>query len=197
MKKNFLINSRRLDDYKISEKCPNCGEENATLMTTFFSYIQLLFLIFPFGKIKATTCCGSCGFEMDEQSMPKNFRKTFHRAKHQKGTPTWVYSGFFILAFGAIAITVATLKATEYRTRLEAPSEGDYYEIQTKKGNYTLYKVRKVEGEKLFISPSQYEAITIDGIDNLYGKSFHKELIILTKKQILEMYNKGAIIAAH
>lgn len=195
--KNPLIGSSYLNTYDVHESCPNCGTESSTLMTIKFTFFRLLFIILPRNKRIVVTRCTSCNFEMNEQTMPENFKNVFNQVKRKGYTPAWVYSGFLVLIFIGTMVAVTLLRLSETREYLNNPRRGDCYQWQTQDDYHTLYRVNKVEGENLFVSRCKYGSSTSEGVSDLFDKPFSEQYEIFTKTQVREKYNKGLIRAVH
>jgi len=79
---------------------------------------------------------------------------------------------------------------------IESPAIGDKYRVQLKSGSYTLYKVKEIKGDSVFILTHQYETDKSKGISDLEAKgeaAYDTTVYILTKKEIKDMFNKKEI----
>ena len=77
---------------------------------------------------------------------------------------------------------------------IASPRSGDIFEIKTSNNQYTLYKVTLVQGDSVFVAPSNYETNKKTGLADLKKKEFSAELMGFSLGDLKRMLEEDEIV---
>ncbi len=175
------IKQAPLENYE----CPNCQQKQSVIVI-FAKYVHLFWIpVFPFKKT-AVIVCTNCKYETEEKNILMGTKGAIQQLKSAVPIPKYLFSG---LALILIAVAYFTYEGRQNREREKAylsdPKAGDIYflrrEKDTSQYNHFIMKVRKVEGDSLWLSYSSfvYNGIVtkLDPRDGFYDIMFsmHKD----------------------
>lgn len=188
-------NSKHAATYQIQGKCPNCDDEQATELSVFVKYGHLFWIpFFPLGKLGFTRC-SACGLEADKDQMSYEALKTFNEVRETLRPPIWMFSGlalvFICIIIGLVFDMQDNARYAEY---VQNPQNGDFYEIKLDRDKYTLYKVKEVAGDSVFLHMNQYISTGEERLDELYAKDFTLGAFGLHKSTLKKMLDNGDIL---
>lgn len=117
--------SSRLRSQNLQVTCPNCKQAGTTKLTVIVKYAHVFFVpFFPKGKIGLTKC-RACGKEddIDNMTLPYEFRKEFAEVSKRHKTPLWTYLGLgtslaFIAFVAMVAISPKKKVPVVYKTQV-------------------------------------------------------------------------------
>lgn len=179
----------------ITDKCSNCGTQNSIDMHVFQKYAHVFWIpFFPIGKTGISQC-DHCKQVLKLKEMPSSLATAYENLKAQTKTPIWMFAGLFLVA-ALITLGVINDKKNDEKNAqfVVAPKAGDIFEIKTKDNQYTLFKVKQVKGDSVFVQINNYEVNKVTGLDDLKEKEFSEDLYGLSKEALKEMLNNGEIL---
>jgi hypothetical protein len=190
--------SKQLAKEVLIDKCENCGKQHSIDMHVFQKYAHIFWIpFFPMGKTGVSQC-DHCKQVLKLKDMPGSLRNSYETLKTQTKTPVWMFSG---LALVAVLITVGVISSKENdklnARYIGAPVVGDIFEIKTKSNQYTLYKVKQVSGDSVFVSLNEYETNKVSGLREMKGKgdaAFTEEVMGYSKPELKKMLDSGEIM---
>jgi len=126
--------------------------------------------------------------------MPPFLKMQYDQMVAQTRIPLWNWIGLAGIAVLVISIArgVAADKADD-RLYLSNPLAGDLYEFKTETNGYSLMKVIEVRPDSLVVQYNQFETDKMTGVYKLRMKPFEDAAYILSRKEILDMYESNKI----
>ena len=187
--------SKELAREILTDKCSNCGTQNAIDMHVFQKYAHIFWIpFFPIGKTGISQC-DHCKQVLKLKEMPATLRESYGSMQAQTKTPVWMFSGLAILAVLITIGIISDQKKDERNAQLiVTPQVGDIFEVKTTDNNYTLYRIDQVQGDSVFIQPSSYEVNKASGLNDLKRKEYSGEVYAFSKSELKEMLSKGEIL---
>jgi len=181
----------------LMEKCPNCSSHGSVQLFVYQKYAHVFWIpFFPIGKTGASQC-SSCKQVLTPTQMPPYMQVYYQNLKAQTKIPIWTFSGIALIAAIIVAGVISDKNKNAKNAKLISyPQSGDILEIKTKEGQYTLYKVEKVQGDSAFIRLNNYETNMSTGLNDLKRKgdeAYSPVIFSFSKKELKEMYDKGEI----
>lgn len=185
----------RLVAEHIVDKCPHCETQNNMEMHIFQVYAHIFWIpAFPLYKTGVNQC-NHCKQVLKSKEMSGALKLTYENLKSQTKAPKWTF------AFLGVMVAVVTLAAIvgqqndkENAQFIASPQIADIYEVEMGSREYTLYKVEAVEGDSVFVCPSNYAVNKSSGLNKLKYKDYSDEVYGFTKKQLKNMLEKGEIM---
>ncbi|MBI3219090.1 MAG: zinc-ribbon domain-containing protein [Bacteroidetes bacterium] len=175
------IKQAPLENYE----CPNCQQKQSVIVI-FARYVDIFWIpVFPFKKT-AVIVCTNCKHETEENNIELGTKGAIQQLKSAVPIPKYLFSGLALILFAIAFFTYQGIQNGEKENAyLGDPKAGDIYFLKNDKGksanNYYLMKVRKVEGDSLWISYNSfwYSRMTkkLDPKDGFYNimYSMHKD----------------------
>ena len=187
--------SKELAKEILTDKCQNCGKDNSIDMHVFQKYAHVFWIpFFPLGKTGVSQC-DHCKQVLKLKEMPGTLRASYDNLKSQTKTPIWTFSGLALVAVLIVAGVISDKKKGERNAQLiVTPQAGDIFEIKTKDKQYTIYKVYKVQGDSVFIQPSNYEVNKMTGLNDLKQKEYSSDVYGVSKTDLKKMLEEGEIL---
>ncbi|TAD81303.1 MAG: hypothetical protein EAY75_17935 [Bacteroidetes bacterium] len=191
----YGIKQKLLAKELVTDKCQNCGTQNSIYMHVFQKYAHVFWIpFFPMGKTGLSEC-DHCKQVLTPKEMPANLTASYESLKAQTKTPIWMFSGLALLAALITMLVISeNQKDAKNAQLILTPKSGDIFEVKTKGNQYTLYKVEEVEGDSVFIQPSNYEVNKISGLNDLKKKDYSSDTYGFSKAELKDMLNKGEIL---
>lgn len=165
--------------------CPNCQQKQSVIVI-FAKYVHLFWIpVFPYKKT-AVIVCTNCKYETEEKNILMGTQGAIQHLKSAVPIPKYLFSGLALILIAVAYFTYEGIQNGEKeKAYLNDPKAGDIYflrrEKETSQYNYFIMKVRKVEGDSLWLSYSSfvYNGIVtkLDPRDGFYDimLSMHKD----------------------
>ncbi|MBS1508843.1 MAG: zinc-ribbon domain-containing protein [Bacteroidetes bacterium] len=179
-----ILKQAPLENYE----CPNC-HQNQSAMVIYARYVHIFWLpVFPYKKT-ATIVCAHCNHETEEKNITLGTKEVIQKLKATVPLPIYLFSGTALIVLAIAYFTYAGRKDSEReQAYLKDPHVGDVYLVKSKEEksqyNHYLMKVRKVQGDSLWVSYSSfnYNGIVskLDPKDGFYNVMYaiHKDGIL-------------------
>ncbi len=182
----------------ITDKCPNCGTQNSIDMHVFQNYAHVFWIpFFPTGKTGVSQC-DHCKQVLKLNQMPSSLKDSYENIKTQTKTPVWMFAGLALVAALIVVGVISEKQKGEKNSKLILiPQVGDIFEIKTKEGQYTLYKVGEVSHDSVFLQFHNYETNKMSGLNDLKKKgdnAYTEEMYGVSKGELKQMLDKDEII---
>jgi hypothetical protein len=182
----------------ITDKCPNCGNQNTIDMHVFQKYAHVFWIpLFPIGKTGVSQC-DHCKQVLKLNQMPPHLKTAYTNLKAQAKTPIWMFIGSaLIVALIIFAAIEGNEKDAKNAKLILSPQMGDVFEVKTKEGDYTLYKVALVEADSVFIRVNEFQVNKSSGLYKIREKgdvAFSQDLYGFSKAELKKMQADGEII---
>lgn len=183
---------------EVNEKCPNCETQNSVTMAIFQRYAHVFWIPFvPIGK-KVITQCSHCEQVLNKKEFPSNFQSYYETLKIRSKTPIWTFTGITLLALLILWLVISGIQDDKKDAALiQSPQTGDIYEAKTEDGNYTIFKVKEVVGDTVFLLLSEYETNKITGLSDIKKKgdeAYFQEPLSVHKEDLKALLEEGKII---
>ncbi|NOS90324.1 MAG: zinc-ribbon domain-containing protein [Cyclobacteriaceae bacterium] len=175
------IKQAPLENYE----CSNC-QQKQSVIAIFAKYVHIFWIpVFPYKKT-AVIVCTNCKRETEENNIELGTKGAIQQLKSAVPIPKYLFSGLalILIAIGYFSF-VGIQNGEKEKAYLSDPKTGDIYflrrEKETNQYNYFIMKVRKVEGDSLWLSYSSfvYNGIVtkLDPRDGFYDIMFsmHKD----------------------
>ncbi len=191
----FGIRSGEIYKDKIEETCPTCNTKDslqATVRQTFFHVFWApCFPVEKSGYIQ----CTNCKTAVASDRLIPHFKTLFLEVQAKARTPFWAFLGpmLFLLLIGLIIIE-SEVKSIYTEKYVNAPQKRDIYEIRTEDYNYTLYFVKDVSTDSVFVLKNQYQTDMESGLTDMRYQKYDETVYSISKKDIKAMYDKGELI---
>ena len=177
-----------------NEVCANCNTRGSIVLSVFAKYAHIFWLpTFPMGRVGASTCT-NCKQTLEDKEMPTFLRLQYQDAVAQTKIPLWTWSGLalIVILVGVMSYNISVRNANE-KLYIGAPVEGDVYQYKTETGGYSLMKVVEVLPDSLVVQVNQFEVDKMTGVYSLKDKPYEEDGYIVSKAEILDMYNSKRI----
>lgn len=187
--------NKQLATEHLTEKCTHCGTQNSVEMHVFQKYAHIFWI--PFFPMRKTgiSQCNHCKQVLQLKEMPPSLKASYETVKAQTKTPLWTFAGAGLFA---VLIVIGIISAKEKDERnakfIASPRSGDIFEIKTSNNQYTLYKVTLVQGDSVFVAPSNYETNKKTGLADLKKKEFSAELMGFSLGDLKRMLEEDEIV---
>jgi hypothetical protein len=179
-------------------KCGHCEAKDSLEMYTFSRYAHIFWIpLFPYKK-EAVTQCNHCKEILSKKEFSSDLLAKYEEMKLNIKTPYWQFIG---LAAIALLVTLGIYTGIQDDKRdkafLNAPKPGDIYEIKTKGGQYTLFKVAEVKKDSVYVMFNQFETNKKSGLSSkefIQEDSYvQDEYMPFSKSDLLKMKESGEI----
>ena len=194
----YGFKTKELGQTLVPGNCPACGTENSVALHIVQKYIHFVFLpVVPIGR-SAVTHCEHCQQTLTGKQLSPSAKEVFKAALAEFKTPVWMFSGLaIILLLIPLAFWQSGRHNKEVLARLNAPKEGDLYEIQLGTRSYSFYKVMRVSGDSIYVGLYNYETDKRRGLGSILDKKdgeFGEDLIGYSHADVLAMREDGMIL---
>ncbi len=175
------IKQAPLENYE----CPNC-QQKQSVIAIFAKYVHIFWIpVFPYQKT-AVIVCTNCKHETEEADIALGTKGATQQLKSAVPIPKYMFSGLALILIAIGFFTYVGIQNGEKeKAYLSDPKTGDIYFLENEKetGPYKHYlmKVRKVEGDSLWVSYSSFSynrmVTKLDPKDGFYNMmySMHKD----------------------
>jgi hypothetical protein len=175
------IRQAPLENYE----CTQCQQKQSVIVI-FAKYVHLFWIpVFPYKKT-AIIVCTHCKQETEEKAITLGTKDAIQQLKSAVPIPKYLFSGLALITLAIAYFTYKGIKDSEKeQAYLSNPQAGDIYLMKSEeeKGpyKYFLTKVRKVEGDSLWVSYSSFGyngmVTKLDPKDGFYNVmySMHKD----------------------
>jgi hypothetical protein len=175
------IRQAPLENYE----CTQCQQKQSVIVI-FAKYVHLFWIpVFPYKKT-AIIVCTHCKHETEEKAITLGTKDAIQQLKSAVPIPKYLFSGLALITLAIAYFTYKGIKDNEKeQAYLSNPQAGDIYLMKSEeeKGpyKYFLTKVRKVEGDSLWVSYSSFGyngmVTKLDPKDGFYNVmySMHKD----------------------
>lgn len=165
--------------------CTNCQQKQSVIVI-FAKYVHIFWIpVFPYKKT-AVIVCTNCKHETEENNIELGTKGAIQQLKAAVPIPKYLFSGLALILLAIAFFTYQGIQNGEKeKAYLNDPKTGDIYFLKNEKEagpyKYYLMKVRKVEGDSLWVSYSSFSyngMITkLDPKDGFYDMmySLHKD----------------------
>ncbi len=178
------------------EPCPNCNTANSVQMNVFQQYAHIFWIpIFPIRKTGVSVCT-NCRQVLKEKQMPASLKLSYQNLKSDTKIPIWHFTGIFLVFLVVIAVVISDKQTSDKVSKLiMSPKKDDVFQIKLKDDVYTLYKVKKVEGDTVYFFANKYQTSEESGLSGLSDKEFDTaETYGLSKSELNNMNKNDEII---
>jgi len=180
------------------ETCPECGKMDSITVIPEFEYVHFFAIpTIPYKK-RFLVYCPDC----QETFNPDSFAFS-HESKHLLKKPLWLYSGLIIavLVISGIIVGHKITQHNDYKHSVEyinAPREGDIYEVRSVDNEFTVMKVIAVDNDSIYCRYSSYMSDRESGIEDLYKEpyknQFEEDIFSYTKEDLLSALNDKIVL---
>lgn len=190
--------SKELGQVDVPGACGHCGAEGEVTMHILQKYVHILWIpLFPIGK-SGVTQCTHCKEVLVGKELPPEYKELFKAVKGQHRTPVWMFAGpIIIAALTPFAIHQSNKHNARVLEQLNAPQVGDVYEVKESSRNYTLYKVREVKGDSVFVARHTHLVSKQRGLWQLRSdgdEAYTDERLGFDKQGLVQMQQAGDIL---
>ncbi len=180
-----------------TEKCLNCSTMNSIQVSLYQRLAHVFWLpFFPIGKTGVSQC-RHCRQVLELRQFPPATKAVYESLKLQAKTPIWTFSGLAVIA---ILISIGVYSGIQKNQRVARlilkPTVGDIYSVKTTDNQYTLYKIREIQGDSAFLSRNKFETDRESGLDAIRRKgddAYSADEYSFSGEQLKMMANDGTI----
>lgn len=174
-----------------SSDCTHCGTPQSVQFHFHVRYFHIFWIpLIPLYKTGVSQC-GHCKQVLTKNELPPFLQASYAEARKKAKTPLKYYSWLMIAAlFFVFALFAVITENKDTQAWLQQPRADDVYEIRDD-GIYTLYRVKAVKGDTVWINPHQYTAGKLSALRKLkkeYANSYEDTAIGFTKRELNTMY---------
>jgi hypothetical protein len=175
--------------------CPSCNTKGEMIFSAYSNYAHIFWIpIFPFSK-SVYSHCKHCKQALETKEMPSEFRTYVTELKSSVRPPIWTFTGMFLIA-GLVSWSFYTSgkNADNNKLYISSPQVGDIYEVKTESKAWTLFKVKEVNADTVFILFNKFEVDKLTGLYKIKkDENFEAEATPMIKSTLLDMFNNGEI----
>lgn len=176
------------------EHCPKCNEKKALHFSIYRRYTHLTLIpLFPVGKL-VYIHCENCETSLEYEDLTENAQT---KLRNEKLNPTpWVFIGSVILGIFTVYAIYNYLNAKDETAALiKKPTKGDIYDLKFPNGYYSNMRIDKITIDSIYTTHNDFNAYLPYETDELdKAENYSDQQVGYTKKEILELYQKGEII---
>lgn len=178
----------------LNEKCPKCKTENSLNFSIYREYVHLTLVpLFPFGK-KVFINCNHCNENFDYTDLTESSQK---KLANEKLAPSiFLYLGSFVIVL-VLLFFVKEYYENDNETKklMQNPIQGDIYNLKFTNGYYSNMKIDKVTKDSIYTTHNDYNTYMFYEADDLdKPENYSNRKLNYSKKDIIELFNKGEII---
>ncbi len=177
----------------VTGMCRACHEEDQLFVSTYVKYFHIWYIpIVTTGKhseIRCNQCGAENGAKTDEMMAAKK------SLEKRTSIPWWHFLGVIIFGCAIVfGIFQAQIRSGYTEDYIEEPMVGDVYEYKDRNGDWSLFKIVKIEEDHYVIKYNKYYEERNSKLDKLDSPSkYHRESVQLPKDVVLKMYEDGKI----
>ncbi len=191
----FGIRSSEVLNDEIEENCTKCEAQKSLRASVHQVFFHVFWApCFPLEKTGAIYCT-NCKVVVPQERLIPHFKELYLKVQRKARAPWWSFLGPMIFVV-MIALIIVGFKVSEGYTKdyINDPHKRDLYEVVTEDGNYTLYFVKDVSADSVYVLVSEYQTNLSSGLVNLESERFNPEEHPLSKKDLKSMYDKRKIL---
>lgn len=171
--------------------CAHCGTSQSVQLHFYVRYFHIFWIpLIPLYKTGVSQC-NHCKQVLDKAQMPPHLLASYTPERKKAKTPLKYYSWLIIVAlFVVFAVFAVFTESKDTKAWLQQPQAGDVYEMK-EDGEYTLYRVKEIKGDTIFVNPHEYTADKLSALRKLknnYPDAYSDSTIALAKNQLNAMY---------
>jgi hypothetical protein len=175
--------------------CQNCTTKGNVTLSAFSNYVHIFWIpVFPFSK-QVVSQCQNCKQVFQEKEMPSEFRTYVTELRSSVKPPIWTFVGLFLIA-GLISWGSYTSgqNAENNKLYIADPRPGDMYDVKTEDNAWTVFKVKEVQADTVFILFNKFQVDKLTGVYKIKKEEdFETEAIPMMKSTLIDMFSKGEI----
>lgn len=178
----------------LNEKCPKCETQNSLNFSIYREYVHLTLVpLFPVGK-KVFINCNHCNENFDYPDLNKNSQQKL--ADEKLKSPILLYLGSFIIVlFLLFSVKEYYENNNETKKLIQNPIQGDVYNLKFNNGYYSNMKIDKVTKDSIYTTQNDFNVYMFYEADDLdKPENYSNRKLNYSKKDIIELFNKGEII---
>lgn len=182
----------------VDERCYSCGKRYSVNLSLFQQYFHVFWIpFFPIRK-RCNSACGHCKHVMEHKEASKNYSVSYENLKKTQKPLYWMFTGS-ILFIVLLSIGFYNYKRNE-RINLQylsKPKAGDVYEIRTGTFEYSVYKVKSISNDTVYVYASKYltdKRKEMEAIKKKGPESFQEKPIPLLLKDLPNLYDELFIL---
>ena len=179
------------------EACPHCQTQGSVTLSTFTRYAHVFWIpFFSVGRFSVSQC-QHCKQTLEEKQMPAQIRTYHYKNLADTRLPMWQFAGLFLLAVSiAVGVYTNAKDKTEQAAFLQTPLAGDVYEVKTKTGSYTTFRVVNFETDTVLVNLNSYEVDKATGIRDIDKSENYSDSLIyaLPHAELKQMFSAGEIL---
>ncbi len=149
----FGSKSKLLGSSATTADCNHCGSVGTVHLSFITKYFHIFWIpMFPYGK-KGVSECSHCKQVLYENQMPGNLKAVYEVEKAKAKIPLGYRFGqiliglFFAFSIFSVVFSKVSQPSTDY---IKTAQPNDIYQIKFADRNFGIYKVLRVEGDKVF-----------------------------------------------
>jgi zinc-ribbon family len=180
-------------------KCSHCGTKDSLEMYTFSRYFHIFWIpMFPYKK-EATTQCSHCKQILQKKEFDSSLLLQYEEMKLNARKAYWQFIGSGLLVFLIFAVATSIKEDNKNDiSYLSAPKVDDIYEVELDDGAYSLYKIKEVTSDSIFVIRNKFQTNKLTALakgEFLKEDSFlEDEYLSFSKKALLPMKTSGTIV---
>jgi len=153
--------------------CAHCHSSQTVHLYFYVRYFHIFWIpLIPLYKTGVSQC-SHCKQVLDKAQMPPHLSAGYTAARKKAKIPLKYYSWLIIVfLFVLFAVFAVLFENKDTKTWLQQPKPGDIYEMK-EDGLYTLYRVKAIKGDSIFVNPHEFTADKLSGLRKL--KSDHPD----------------------
>jgi hypothetical protein len=179
-----------------NESCPNCNQQGSVTLSTFTRYAHIFWIpLFSVGRFSVSQC-GHCKQALEQKQMPAQIAAHHHRNLAETRLPLWQFTGLALIAvLVAFGVYGSAADKEQQAAFLKNPMAGDVYELKTKSGSYTTFKIVNVKPDTVEVRFNDYETNKITGISTIdIEENYSDTTYVLPAVTIREMFAAGEVV---
>lgn len=171
--------------------CAHCGASQSVQLHFLVRYFHIFWIpLIPLYKTGVSQC-NHCKQVLDKAKMPPHLLAAYTTARKKAKTPLRYYSWLILVSlFAVFAVFAVFTESKDTQAWLQQPQAGDVYEMK-KDGTYTLYRVKEIKGDTVFVNLHQYTADKLSALRKLkknYPNAYSDSTIGLAKAELTALY---------
>ena len=140
-----------------STSCPKCNSQGSLWISVFRKHTHLFWVpCFPLNKYTGIEC-SHCKLVLRETEIPRSLSQASMNIKQSSKGPLWQFSGLILIAsFIAYVYFSTKHDESDLNEKMTHPKIGDLYEVRTKLGEYTYYKLVTISDDSIYLQTNKF-----------------------------------------
>jgi hypothetical protein len=191
----FGIRSSEILNDKIDENCTKCEAQRTLRASVHQKFFHIFWApCFPIEKTGAIYCT-NCNVVVPQERLIPHFKNLYLQVQAKAKAPWWSFLGpMFLVFIITVLIVESKIKSSYSEDYINLPEKKDLYEVVTEDNNYTLYFVKDVSNDSVYVLINEYQTNLPSGLTDLESKNYKPEVYAISKKDLKSMYVKGDIL---